>query len=775
MFSVLNAVLLDPLAFRAFRHPERLAMIWEKNPSLSLFFANRMPVRMRNYREWKKQTQSFEGLAVWAPGSVTLTDSGGSKPEQVETGLASADFFPLLGVNIRLGRNFTPDEMQSAKVAILSDTLYKSRFNSDPSILDKTITADRKQYRVIGVLRPDFQMPAVWGGFDRKKPGIWMPINLHPGEQQDEANSNYVFGRLKPGVSLTHANAEFEVIAKRLIAAYPDRNTGFGVNITSVTTENAGPELRNALAVLQIAVAFVLLIACANVGNLSLTRAVSREKEMAVRAALGAGRKDIVRQMVTESILLSAIASGIGLVLCYWALQAITALAPTDLEALRELRIDTNVLSFTAALAVIAALLFGLAPMVHVLRKNLNEILARSSRIAGSSQRMRSFLSAAEIALSLVLLIGAGLMIRTLASLMNTDLGFRKDHLLIMRVTLPDEKYKNPEQVASFNNRLIEAVRRVPGVQSAALTNGLPMKQVNQSSFSLPGRTFPKGTMPTADWARTSDAYFETLGIRVIEGRTFTRDEASSNDPRVTVVNQAFASKFFPGDNPLDKTIDFDNGRGQSTPHRIVGVVADEHQLGPDGEQHPEFYMPASDLRSMLLVARTVPEPLSMASAVKQEVWKIEKGQPVAEVGTAETALREWVAPRRFNMIILANFAAIALVLAALGVYSVLAYSVTLRTREIGVRLALGAEPRNIARLVVRQGLKIVIAGIIVGMAGAFALTRFMQTLIFGITATDPVTFAGVAAILLIIAILASYVPAARAAKLDPMEALRVE
>ena len=780
IFSAVNAVLLHPLAFQSLKNPDRLAMLWEKNPSLALIFANNMPARMTNFREWKQQSHSFEDLAAWRDTTLTLTsenDRAGLKPEDVEAGIATSNFFPLLGIRPRLGRNFTPEEMEGGKgqVAILSDELHKSRFNGDLHILGKTLMANRQEYEIVGVLPPAFQLPAVWEGFDQRKPKIWLPLNLHPSKQEGETFGLYVFGRLKPGVSLAQARAEMNIIGERLAKTNPD-DAGFGINVASLSEEDVGPDLRRALAVLLAAVAFVLLIACANVGNLLLTRAVGRDKEIAVRAAIGASRSRIVRQAVTESVLLSLIAAAAGLLLSFWALRVLSSLAPTDTHGLHELRIDRTVLVFTSTIAVLAGLLFGLAPAFHALKENVNEVLNRTGRsLSGSSHRLRNSLAIIEIALSFVLLIGAGLMIRSLETLMSTDLGFKIDHLLIMRISLPDAKYVKPEQVAQFNDQLIESVRKVLGIQAASLTTALPMKSVSEASFEIPGKTFKPGTLPVSDWARISDGYFETLRMKLVKGRTFSRQEASSDKPDVVIVNQAFTRAYFPREDPIGKIIVFGDENERNTNYRIIGTVADEHQMGPDNQQHAEFYLPSHRLRSMILVARTAGDPLAMAGAVKQQVWSIDKEQPVSEVGTEEEALREWSAPRRFNATILLNFAGIALVLASLGLYSVLAYSVTLRTREIGIRMALGAAPGSVTALVLRQGAGMALVGITIGICAALGVTRFMQSLIFGVSAVDVTTFVAVSLLLLAISAAASYLPAVRAAKVDPIEALRAE
>jgi len=779
IFSVVNAVLLNPLSLKAWHDPDRVLMLWEKNSALSFMWANEMPVRPQNYRAWKERAHSFSHLAAWRDETVTLTepDNNRHKPEQVEAGVATADLFTVLGIEPRIGRGFTVADMQHGKntVTLLSDELYRGRFNSNPQILGAIIFASGKPYTVIGVLPPAVAFPAIWGGAEQKKPQLWLPLDIHLEIRADQASSLFVFGRLKDGVSLGQARAEMHLIQARL-AHTPLEEGGFGINVETLSDANTDPSLRRAALVLQIAVGFVLLIACANAGNLLLGRAVSRDKEMAVRTAIGASGWRLFRQTLTESMLLSCAAAVIGLILSRAGLRLLGAVAPRDAFALHELRIDSNVLVFTAIIAVLTGILFGLIPASHSWRKNINELLNRSTRgVAGSSNRLRSILVVAEIALSLVLVIGAGLMIRSLVVFMNTDLGFRLDHLLVMRVTLPANIYNTPAKVASFNNHLIGSVRNVGGVRTAALTTALPMKSVSQSSYEIPCRPRDRDKLPVTDWARVSDQYFETLMMPVIRGRTFTRQEAVSTDLQVAVVNQAFVGKFFPNTDPLGRQVTFGNEHGSNTSYRIVGVVANEHQMGPDHEQDAELYLPGQHLNNFLLVARTIGDPLNLANAVKQRVWNVDKDQPVNEVMTEEAALREWSAPRRFNLIVLLVFAVIALALAAMGLYSVLAYTVTLRTREIGIRVAMGAEPKNVARYIMKDGLLHSLVGIGGGLVAALALTRYMSSLIFGVSAFDPLTFIVVACLLMAVAGIASYIPAIRAAKMDPVETLRVE
>ncbi len=781
IFTVVNAILLNSQALKSLQDPDRLVMLWEKNPRLDFFVAERMPPRLKNYLDWKKESRAFEGMAIFHDTHLNLTapkDSARRKPEQVSAAQVSSDFLPLLGVRPRLGRNFKPEEMQAAngKVAILSDDLYKSRFNSDPRILGKVLRASDVEYQIVGVLPPNFEMPAVWEGLDQSRPKVWTPVEIAPGLQEQRERGYFVFGRLKTGVTLAQARAEMSVIAKRLERADPDLDRGFGVNVFPLSVEDVDPALRKSLFVLQIAVGFVLLIACANVANLLLTRAVRREKEIAVRLALGAARGRIVRQMLSESLLLSVTGGVAGLLFAFGALRAVSSLAPAETHGFHELRVDPLVLGFTVLVTMIAGLLFGLAPAFHALRQNVNDALGRGARgVGGTSNRLRSALVISEIALSIILLIGAGLMIRSLASLMSTDMGFRPDHLLTMRISLPQLKYGNPEQVTAFNQRLIDAVRQIPGVRSAALTDALPMRSISETSFELQGKPVKPGQEPLAELARVEDGYFETLGLKLYRGRTFTRQDIAVPQPNVAVVNQAFARANWPGEDALGKVIVFPQRTGKKLDYSVIGVVDDEHQLGPDSASHAEMYLAQAQLQYMILVVRTRGDPLAMTSAVENQVWNIDKEQPVSDVDSMEHILHEWTAPRRFNMMVLLNFAGVALMLAAVGLYSVLAYSVGLRTREIGVRVALGAEPRRVASLVVGHGLKLVAAGVAVGLAGALAVTRFIKSLIFGVTTTDPDTYVAVTVALVAIALVASYLPARRAARIDPIQALRVE
>ena len=781
IFSVVNAVLLNPQSLQSWRNPDRVLMLWEKNSALSLMLANQMPVRPLNYRAWREQQHSFSYLSAWRDETVTLTDPDNKhqKPELVETGFATADLFSLLGVEPQIGRLFAAAKSARTAtdnhVALLSDELYRSRFNSNPHIVGATVFVSGQPFTLVGVLPPNVSFPAIWGGSEQKKPRLWLPLEMHPGARQDQESSLLVFGRLKEGISITQARAEMRTIERRL-ASTPLEEGGFGINLQTLREANTDPSSQRAALLLQAAVGFVLLIACANAGNLLLGRAIARDKEMVVRKAIGAGHWRLVRQTLTESLLLSCGAAGVGLLLSLIGIRLLVAIAPSDAFALQGLRIDRDVLLFTALTAIVAALVFGMIPASHCWQTNINEVLNRSARsVSGSSNRLRAALVIAEISLSLVLVVGAGLMIRSLSAFMNTDLGFRRDHLLVMRLALPPGTYNSPSKIARFNNQLAESVRSASGIRAAALTSALPMKAVSQSTFEMPGQPSGRSKLPVTNWARVSDQYFETLQLLLLHGRTFTHSEVVAADPAVAVVNHAFVKKFLRGTDPLGRQVLFANEQGANTSYRVVGVVADERQMGPENEQGPELYLPGQHLTDLLLVARTTGDPLLLANIVKQQVWNIDKDQPIKEVASEDAALREFAAPRRFTLFVLLVFALLALLLAALGLYSVLAYTVTLRTREIGIRVAIGAQPRDVALHILRNGLSLSLAGVGIGIAAALALSRYVSSFLYGVSAADPGTFAVVAGLLILVAAIASYVPAIRAAKVDPIEALRIE
>ncbi len=779
IFSVINAVLLNSAPIRALKDPCRIVMVWEKNPELSGFLAPRMPVCLRNYFEWKKQSRSFEGLELLGIQSFTLTgQGGGAKPEQIKAAKATAGLLPLLGVRLQLGRNFTTEEMQPGKgrVCLIADDLWAARFRKDPRVLGTALRADGTDYQIIGVLPAGFTLPAWWQGFDQPYARMWIPVTFGKNEEEDLRRQYFAYGRLKRGATVEQAGAEMDVIASRLERSTPDLNRNFGVNVFALADEDVSPAMRRSLLVLQVAVGFVLLIACANVANLLLTRAVAREREIAIRAALGAGPLRIMRQMFSESLLLSALGAAAGLALAYCGLDLLSALAPADTHGFHELRLDPVVLGFTASAAAAAALLFGLAPALHAMRQSVNEALGRGARsVGGSSNRLRGALVVVEVALSLILLVGAGLMIRSFSALMAVDQGFRADHLLKARISLPRANYPHDAQVTAFGDRLLSAVRALPGVRRAALGNGVPMQDVVMTDYKLEGVPTGANENRTCDIAQAREDYFETLGIRLLRGRTFTRSDPRQKEPMPVIVNETFARQNWPGVDALGKIVLLSKAAADFGRFQVVGVVGDVHQLGPEAASRSQVYVPADDLRAMMLLVRTAGDPMKLLPAVEKQVWQIDKDQPVQSAGTMDGVVRDWMSQRRFNMTVLIAFAAVALLLAAVGLYGVLAYTVSLRTREIGIRVALGAEPGGVARLVLRRGLALTLAGVGAGLAGAFALARVLESVVFGVSATDPYTFLAAAPVLIATGAAASWLPARRAARIDPVVALRTE
>ncbi len=778
IFSVLNAMLLRAMPYR---DPQRLVMVWEANPALDSLVAERVQTCLQNFVEWREQNHVFEDLAYFRYGSFDLT--GGDKPEQVRAAPVSPGFFDLLGVRGVLGRTFTPPESEPGanRVVVLSNSLYRRRFGGNPSIIGQTLAMNGANYTVIGVLPREFHLPSLRGGMEEFKPEVWVPSDIDPKRNEAALTERrlYVFGRLKPEVALGRARADMAVIAKRLAEKYPQLDRTWSTNVFPLRAEDMGADMRRTLLVLQFAVGFVLLIACANVINLQLSRAAAREKEMAVRVALGAGRWRVARQMLGECLLLSGLGGGAGILLAYWAIAGIVALAPSDIHRLDDLTIDGGVLVFTLAITVLTGLLFGLAPAILAARQDPNDALRRGGRWGegGVSARVRRMLVVAEVALSLVLLAGAGLMIRSLRSVMQVTPGFQSDHLLTMQIDLRPERYKNPDQGGAFVNDLLARVDRLPGVSSAAVVSDLPMESIQMAGFNVEGQPEPApGESQVADVRYVSDEYIGTMGMRMVAGRGFTRAEAEKPNPTEVIVNESLAHKLWPRESPIGQVLK-STGNGPRAWRRVViGVVADTRQLGLDTPPRTEMFFPVRrEFPKVTLLVRTAGEPMRLASSVTAQVWAIDKDQPVHDIAAMDHVVDDTISQRRFNMLLLAIFAATALVLAAVGIYGVLAYSVSRRTREIGVRLALGAQTLDVLRLVGREGVVLVLAGIGIGLAAALALTRLMASLLFGVSPTDELTFAAVPAVLAAVALAACYLPARRASRVDPTVALRYE
>ena len=776
IFSVVDAVLLRALPFR---DPARLVMVWEANPALGGFLAERLPVALKNYLAWQAQSRSFISISVFKDDAVSLL--GGDKPERIQAGLASSSFFGVLGVAAHLGRTFSESEGDrgDARVVVLTDGLYKRRFGSNPRILGTTVTLSGKDHTVIGVLPAGFHLPAFWEGMDQKKPELWVPLNTAPNQPEDRLveRQGFVFARLKPGVSLNQARAEMKVIANGLQLQLPDLDKGFSASIFPLAVEDVGPSLRQNVLVLQFAVGFVLLIACANVANLLLTRASGREKELAIRMALGAGRHRIIRQMLSESLLLSIAGGACGLVLGYWAIRFIETVAPADIHNLHEMQMDPLVLGFTLVLVLLTAVVFGLAPSLHAASQNVNASLGHGGRAGiGGQSKLKGLLVISEVALALILLIGAGLMIRSVRALMAVDPGFKAVGLLKMQIALSPPKYPKPDDARTFGRRLTEAVEALPGVRAVAIAGGLPMQNIRLTSFDIEGAPpAAESARPRSDYQFVTENYFQTKGSRIVRGRTFTRAEAEESEPRVIVISESLAKQYWSGQDPIGRAILVPQGHGKKIRLGIIGIAADTHQMGLDTASRPELYRPSRSFNDFSLVVRCAGNPMQFAPTITKQVYAIDKDQPVTDITTMDEIVRGSGDDRRFTMTMLSVFSGLALVLASVGLYGVLAYSVAQRRREIGIRMALGAKAEDVVRLVVGQGLWLTLIGIGIGLAGAFALTRLMESLIFGVSAADPATFGLISAGLTAVALVASYLPARRAAKIDPMEALRTE
>jgi putative ABC transport system permease protein len=768
IFSVVNAILLHPLAYK---DPGRIAMVWMDNRKLGV---DQDWHSYPNFMEYKNGSQTFEDIAAFNDRSFNLTGAG--DPVRVIGAWATASLFPVLDVAPVLGRVFTPDEEEPGRdlVVVLSHGLWQRRFGADPHIIGQQISLNRTNRTVVGVMPASFRFPD-------KDAELWIPLAPDP-QLRNNRNALWLkaVGRLKPGVTLEQARADMSTIAGRLEQQY-DFMSGYGVNLVPIHDQVVG-SVRPALLVLLGAVVLVLMIACANVANLLLVRAAAREREIAVRAALGGARGRLVRQMLTESIVLATAGGVAGLLIAVLGLRVLLALAPGDIPRLDQIRMDWQVLIFALAISLATGLIFGVVPALQASRPDLNESLkegGRSSTAGIRGRRIRGALAVSEIALSLILLIAAGLMIKSFFRLQQFNLGFNPDRLLTLRLQLPGSKYRDDSHVAGFYRELLDRVENLPGVQSAgAISTIFLTKTPYSTNFTIQGRPpLPPGEQIEVPLDSISPNYFRVMGIRLLRGREFTDDD-KAGAAGVVIINQTFARRFFPNEDPIGRRFVYGVPDGPNPRWlTIVGVVADTRRTGFDAEVRPETYLPYSQTpdRSMYLIVRAASSPVSLIGAVRDAVWAIDKDQAVFSVETMDQLLSEMMAQRRFNMLLLAIFAAAALILAAVGIYGVMSYSVTQRTHEIGVRIALGASRARVLWKVAGQGMVLAAAGIALGLAGSLALTRLMAGLLFEVGATDPVTFVLIPLLLGGAALAASVIPASRAMKVDPILALRYE
>ncbi len=772
IFSVVNAVLLRPLQYP---NAERVVAIQELSPE-----GRRVQSTAANFLDWREQATVFEQMAAILTRTSNL--AVGDEAERIDFAMTSAAFFDVFGARPRAGRFFLPEEEKAghAPVVVLSHALWQRRFGADASVVGRSVTLDGVAYEVVGVAPEGFSYP------DRTE--VWVPPFARVptlSEQQDVERSRgfgflYVVALLKPGATLGHARAEMETITGRLREQYPESN-GKRFNRVVTLHEHLVGESSRALLLLLGAVALVLLIACANVANLLLARAAGRQKEMAVRSALGATRLRLARQLLVESVLLALAGGAAGLLLGWWGVDLLKGLLPAGFPRVADIGVDPRVLGFTLLVSCATGLAFGLAPALQFTRPDVQGALkesARGSTGGARAGRLRNLLIVSEVALSLVLLVGAGLLFRSFLSLRAVELGFRPQSVLTFRLSPSGERFREDAQYTTFYRDVAERVAVLPGVESVGFINTLPLVKGPTSGIQFEGRSpLRRDQRPSVNYRSVSPDYFRAAGIAVVKGRV---PDARDTDaaPLVLAVNQALARRDFPNEDPVGKRISYGIGPdGQPLWKEIVGVVADVRSEEPGREAAPEIYVPylQDPFAGVSYVVRSTIEPESLVPGVREAVRALDRAQPVAEVRTLEQLVGESVAQPRFNSLVLALFACMALVLAAAGIYGVMSYAVTQRTHEIGIRIALGAQHGDVLRMVVGRGMLLALAGVGLGLLCAFALTRVMASLLYGVTATDPLTFAGVALLLTLVALLASYLPARRATKVDPMVALRYE
>src|SRR5262245_4178853 len=778
IFSVVNAVLLRPLPYA---EPERMVALWESNKQRSV---DRNAISYPNFFDWRAQSKSFERMASYYTNNMALT--GVAAPVNLRSAVVSPDLFATLGVRPQLGRWFVGEEEKPGiRAAIISHGLWERQFGGDPNVIGRAMTLNGKQFNVVGVMPAGFQFP-----IEAEPVEVWVTSSIDgektdPNEpaQNEQRGAHFLqaVGRLNPGVTLERAQAEMNVIGANLEKQYPDSNTRRGVSLIPYHNDLVH-DYSEALWLILGAVGCVLLIACANVANLLLARATARYKEIAVRAALGANRRRVIRQLLTESLLLGLGGGLLGLLLAWWGTAALIRLIPEDVPRLAEINIDRWVFGFTLLISLVTGVVFGLAPALQASKVELTEAMKEGSRGVGAGAgrgRLRGALVVAEIAIALVVLIGAGLLLQTFRRLQQVDLGFDIHNILTAAVELPDARYPKPEQAAAFYQTLLDRVKALPGVEAVSAIVPQPLSGDSMMiSFDIEGRNIPKGERPSSHFRSISLHYFSVMKIPLLAGRAFTeRDDAHS--PGVVIVNETFAKRHFPNESPIGKHVKPGIAlEGEPVWREIVGVVKDvKHRQSLGRDYEPEYYLPHAQMpiNSMNLVVRATNDPRSLAGGIQREVQSLDRDIPVFRIKTLEQYLGVAVAQPKFNALLLSLFAGLALLLTAIGLYGVMAYSVVQRAQEIGIRIALGAQTGDVLRMVLRQGLKFTGLGLGIGVATAYALTRYMQSLLFGVSAADPLTFAAIALLLIAVALVACWMPARRATKVDPMVALRTE
>ncbi len=765
IFSVVNALLLRPLPYA---DPDRLVMVSVGGHEASA----------ADFFDWKAQSQSLESLSAVSYWSANL--GGVEVPERLQGFLVTADLFPMIGVRPALGRTFLPEEMQKGHdgVVVLSYGVWQRVFNADPSVVGKTLTINARSRTVVGVMPQGFQF------YDKAE--AWAPLALDPNDASVGARrAHYLIAaaRLRPGVTIQQAQAEMNAINQRLGEQYPETNANRPVKLVPVHDYVVGP-VRPALLALVGMVGFVLLIACANVANLLLARGAARQREVAVRVALGAGRLRVVRQLLTESALLALVGGGLGLLTALWGVELLVGNIPpawvSGIPLAKGVGVDGRVLAFTLLVSLLTGIVFGLAPALQISKPDLNSVLKEGGRTGGAGglrqRRLRDLLVVAEVALSLTLLVGAGLMIRSFIRLMSVPTGLNPERVLTLEVALPGLKYAKGEQVAAFYTQALERFAAVPGVEAAGATTNLPLGGGDQTTqVRVVGRpAAPAGQGPEISYRDISPDYFRALGIPLLKGRTFSAHD-TKDAPGVAILNETMARRLFgSADAALGQRLTDVDGKDE---REIVGLVGDVRHAGLDAELKSEMFVPYTQdpSNSMTLVVRTASEPTAFVAPLRAQLLALDKDQPIYNVRTMAEVVAESVSQRRLTMLLFGLFAALALALATIGIYGVVSYTVTQSVHEIGIRLALGAQRRDVFRLVITHGMALTLGGIALGLVASFALTRLLASLLYGVKATDPLTFAGVSLLLIAVALVACFVPAQRATRVDPMLALRYE
>jgi putative ABC transport system permease protein len=768
IFSVVYATLLAPLPYN---QPDRIVMVWSKVQS------NRNGVSAGDFLDWQRQSTTFESMAAWTGAQMSLTTA--AQPEQVQAEIVTPSFLHVLGQPLLIGRDFLPEEGTLGKnlETVLTYRLWKNRFGGDPKLLGQQVRMDGQQYTVVGVLAP--------GATDRVQSQLYVPLAFKPEQINHEFHWILVMARLKPGTTIAQASGDMDSVTRHIAETYPKSNQGWGATVEPLQNDFLNKDTKRSLWMLLGAVAFVLLIACANVANLLLARGTVRQKEVAVRSSLGATRGQIFSQFLTESLALAAIGGALGIGLAWGLLQVIVALLPPfTLPSEADVRLNIPVLLFTVAATMLAGVLFGCVPAFQAARLNLNDTLKEGGRtgVTGGKHRVRHGLVLVEFALALTLLAAAGLAVHSFWNLTHVNMGFRTDHILTFNLPVPDERLKGPEQITAFYRQLMERVQGLPGITAASVSTGMPVQGTNFGMpFDIVGKPVAdRSQRPGAGFNMVTPGFFPAFGIRISRGRAFTEADAAGGQP-VAVVNSTFVKKYFPNVDPLTQRITVEQlipgvtNLGPPIDWQIVGVYENVRNAGPKGDGFPEIDVPfaQSPWPSVSMAVRTASDPASMSKSIGAVIRSVDPDLPMADVKTMDQLVTESLGEDRFGAVLFGGFACVALFLAAFGIYGVMSFAVAQRTHEIGLRMALGAGQGQVLGLILKEGMILGFIGLLIGFAGSYGIGRVMRGMWYGIGSIDPLAFSVVAAVLMLSALLASYIPARRATQVDPMAALR--